>query len=261
MSSASTAPAEFRREKLNVNGVDVTMLTAGSGEPLMFLHGAGTWHGFDFALPWASRYRVMIPFHPGWGESGDAPEMTTPDDYALHYLELIDQLGLDKVNLVGLSMGGRFAATFTIHHRRRVRKLVLICPAGLVVPEHPMADLSNVPREEIPKWLVNDFSVLARHLPASPSAEFLAAGARDGASFGRMMQAGLVGPWLERWLHRVNVPTLIVWGDKDRLLPPGQAQAWQRLISGSRVLMVPGAGHLVPDERPESVEEIAAFLA
>jgi len=260
MSSATTVPAEFRREKLSVNGVDVTMLTAGSGEPLMFFHGAGTWHGFDFALPWASRFRVMIPYHPGWGESADAPEMTTPDDYALHYLELIDQLRLDKVNLVGLSMGGRFAATFTIHHRRRVRKLVLICPAGLVVPEHPMVDLSKTP-EDIPKYLVHDFSVIARHLPASPSAEYQAARAREGASIGRMLQAGLVGPWLERWLHRVNVPTMIVWGDKDRIIPPGQAQAWAKLIPGSRVLMVPGAGHLVPDEKPESAEEIAKFLA
>jgi len=259
MSSASTIPAEFRREKLKVNGVDVTMLTAGSGEPLLFFHGAGTWHGFDFALPWASRFRVMIPYHPGWGESGDAPEMTTPDDYALHYLELIDQLKLDKVNLVGISMGGRFAATFTIHHRRRVRKLVLICPAGLVVPGFP--HISKLPPEDIPKYLVNDFSVIARHVPQSPSAEFQAAREREGASFGRMMQAGLVGPWLDRWLHRVNVPALIVWGDKDRLVPPEHAQAWAKLIPGSQVLMVPGAGHLVPDEKPESVEQIAKFLA
>lgn len=252
---------EFSREKLNVNGVDVTMLTAGSGEPLLYFHGAGTFNGFDFALPWASRFLVMIPYHPGWGESGDAPEMTTPDDYALHYLELIDQLRLDKVNLVGLSMGGRFAATFTIHHRRRVRKLVVICPAGLVVPEHPMADLSQVSPDDIPRYLVDDFNVIARRMPASLTPEFLAARAREGASFGRMMQAGLVGPWLERWLHRVNVPTLIVWGDKDRLIPPGHAQAWAKLIPDSRVLIVAGAGHLVPDERPQSVEEIARFLA
>lgn len=251
----------FAHEKLSVNGLEITMLTAGSGEPLMFFHGAGTFHGFDFALPWASRFKVMIPYHPGWGESADAPEMTTPDDYALHYLELIDQLRIDKVNLAGISMGGRFAATFTIHHRRRVRKLVLICPAGLVVPEHPMADLSKVPPEDIPKWLVNDYSVIAHHVPASPSVEYLAARAREGGSFGRMLQAGLVGPWLERWAHRINVPTLIVWGDKDRLIPPGHAEAWAKLIPESRVLMVPGAGHLVPDEKPDSVEAIAAFFA
>ena len=130
----------FERETISVNGVRVTMLAAGSGEPLVFWHGAGAWHGFEFAEPWASRFRVIIPFHPGWGESADAPEMTRIDDYMLHYLELFDLLKLPQVNLVGLSMGGRFAATFAIQHRERVRKLVLVAPAGMDVPEHPMAN-------------------------------------------------------------------------------------------------------------------------
>ena len=127
------------------------------------------------------------------------------------------------------------------------------------MPGHPM--VSELPPEDIPRHLVEDFSVIAPHIPAFPSAEYQAARAREGASFGRLMQSGLVGPWLERWLHRVNVPTLIVWGEKDRLIPPGHAQAWSKLISGSRVHLVPGVGHLVPDERPESVQAIADFLA
>lgn len=261
MSSASAAPAEFRREKIDVNGVGVTLFTAGEGDPLVFFHGAGTAHGFDFALPWASRYKVIIPYHPGWGESADAPEMTTVGDYMLHYLEMFDQLKIEKANLVGISMGGRFAATFGIQHRRRVRKLALICPAGLASPEHPMADLSKVPPEDIPKYLVHDLRVIMRNMPPSQDAAYQAARAREGASFARMMQSGLVGPWLERWLHRVNVPTLIVWGDKDRLIPPEHAQLWAKFIAGSHVLMVPDAGHLVPDEKPESVQAIADFLA
>src|ERR1700721_1036038 len=120
---------QFQRESILVNGVKVAMLTAGEGEPLMFWHGAGTWHGFDFALPWASRFRVMIPFHPGWGDSADAPEMSTPSDYSLHYLEMFDQLGLERVNLVGISMGGRLAVSVEMEHRRRVKKLGLIAPA------------------------------------------------------------------------------------------------------------------------------------
>lgn len=75
MASPTSPALQFQRERLTVNGVDVVMLTAGSGEPLLYLHGAGTWHGFDFALPWASNFRVMIPYHPGWGESGDGPGM------------------------------------------------------------------------------------------------------------------------------------------------------------------------------------------
>lgn len=251
---------QLQRESISVNGVRVSMLTAGSGEPLVFWHGAGTWHGFDFAEPWTSRFRVIIPFHPGWGESADVPEMTTVDDYMLHYLEMFDQLGLKQVNLVGLSMGGRFAATFAIHHRQRVRKLVLVAPAGLVDLEHPMADFSQVPPEEIPRYLVNDFSVIEKHLPQGPHPEFVAARDREGGNFGMLMQNGLFGPWLPRWLHRVNMPTMIVWGEKDRILPFEQSAAWTKLIPQAQLLRVPDAGHLPFDEKPESVKAVTEFL-
>jgi pimeloyl-ACP methyl ester carboxylesterase len=258
---ATQAAPGFHRETLNVNGVEVVMLTAGSGEPLVFFHGAGTWHGFDFALPWASRYRVIIPYHPGWGESGDAPEMTSVQDYMLHYLEMFDQLGLEQVNLAGLSMGGRFAATFAINYGHRIRKLALICPAGLIVPGHPMADLSKVAPEELPKYLIHDFSKIAHHLPKGPDAAFQAAREREWQSMGRMIQAGLVGHWLERWLHRIKIPTLIVWGDQDRIIPVESADAWAKLIAGSTVLRVPDAGHLVLDDKPETAEAIARFFS
>jgi pimeloyl-ACP methyl ester carboxylesterase len=261
MATQVPATAQFKRERLTVNGVPIVMLTAGTGEPLVFFHGAGTFSGFDFALPWASRCRVMIPYHPGWGESGDGPEMNTVADYMLHYLELFDQLGLDQVNLVGISMGGRFAATFAVEHGERLRKLVLCCPAGMVVPEHPMTDLSKVPPEEIFKYLVHDFSVIAHHLPAGPDPAFQAVRAREGASFAQLLQSGIVGTKLPRWLHRIRIPTLIVWGEEDRIIPVGQAAMWAKLIPNARIHRVPGAGHLMLDEKPESVEAIAKFLA
>ncbi len=243
----------FERETFTVNGIKIVMLTAGSGDPLLFLHGAGTWHGFDFALPWASHHRVMIPYHPGWGDSGDAPDNPTVHDYTMHYLELIDQLGLERVDVVGFSMGGRIAATFTVEHRRRVRKLVLVAPAGLEVPEHPNVDFSKVPTQEIPGYLTEDLSILAPYLPQGPTA-------REGASFNRLLRAGLVGPWLARWLHRVNMPALVVWGEKDRTVPVGQADAWAKLIPHATVRRFPGAGHLVLDERPEAVQAVGEFL-
>jgi len=138
MSSASTIPAEFRREKLKVNGVDVIMLTAGSGEPLLFFHGAGTWHGFDFALPWASRFQVMIPYHPGWGESADAPEMTTPDDYALHYLELIDQLK-QRVTIV--------IVTHNMQQAGRVADRTAFMLDGRLVEVGPTKDIFTKPTD------------------------------------------------------------------------------------------------------------------
>jgi pimeloyl-ACP methyl ester carboxylesterase len=252
---------QFQRESISVNGVKVVMLTAGQGEPLVYWHGAGTWHGFNFALPWASRFRVMIPFHPGLGESGDAPEMVSASDYSLHYLEMFDQLGLERVNLVGFSMGGRLAATFAIEHRRRVNKLVLIAPAGLDVPQYPLPDFSKIPPEEIPGYLAHDPSFLAPYLPKGPDPEFAAGRARESGTFGKLLQSGLIGPWLPRWLHRINMPTLITWGDKDRILPAGLAPEWKKLIPHAQVRIFADAGHTVTDEKPECVKAIADFVS
>ncbi len=250
----------FQQETINVNGVRVALLTAGKGEPLVFFHGAGVWHGFDFALPWAERFRVIIPYHPGWGDSADAPEMTSIDDYVLHYLEMFDQLGLEKANLGGISMGGRMAATFAIHHRRRVRKLALIAPAGLDIPEYPLPDFSKIPPQEIPNYLVHDLNSIARHLPKGPDPAFAAARDREGAGMAKLVQSGLVGPWLPRWLHRVNMPTLLVWGENDRIIPIQHAGHWSKLIPHAKLLRIPDAGHLPLDDRPEYSRAVADFF-
>jgi len=252
--------ATFPREKLRVNGVDVVMLTAGSGPPLLFLHGAGTWHGFDFALHWAGHHRVMIPYHPGWGESGDSEAMTTVHDYVMHYLELIDQLGLDQVDLVGLSMGGRMAATFTAEHRRRVRRLALVAPAGLEVPGYPLTDFSKLVPGEIPEYLTEDVPALLAKAPANPGPEWLAERDREGGNFFKLLGTGLLDPKFSRWLHRITIPALLVWGEKDRTTPIQQADAWMRAIPGLELRKLPGAGHMVLDEKPEAVEAIGKFL-
>jgi hypothetical protein len=88
------AMTDFKRQTHTLNGVKTVVLTAGKGEPLVFWHGAGTFTGFDFAKPWAEKFRVLIPFHPGFGESGDDPAMTDPHDYVMHYLDLFAALDL-----------------------------------------------------------------------------------------------------------------------------------------------------------------------
>ena len=75
-----------------------------------------------------------------------------------------------------------------------------------------------------------------------------------------MMQDGLVGPWLPRWLHRVNMPTLLVWGEQDRVLPLGQAAAWKKFLPHAELLRVPGAGHLPLDDKPEAAQSVADFM-
>ena len=85
--------SRFVREEMTIDGVKTVVHSAGSGEPLVLFHGAGTVDGFDFAEPWTDKFRVIVPYHPGFGESGDDPTFTDIHDYVMHYLELFDALG------------------------------------------------------------------------------------------------------------------------------------------------------------------------
>jgi pimeloyl-ACP methyl ester carboxylesterase len=253
--------SKFVREELTINGVKTVVHSAGKGDPLVFFHGAGTADGFAFAEEWADKFRVIVPYHPGFGESGDDPSFTTIHDYVMHYLDLFDALKVDKLNLVGISMGGYLASTFASEHGHRIKKLVLMAPYGLHVPEHPTVDIIAIPGEEILGMLVANFDVLKKGLPEKPDAEFIGARYREATSFARLFWEHPADFKLPRYLHRVTIPTLIVWGQEDKLIPVQQAQTWSTLIPNAEVMTVKGAGHLAHLDKPEIVEKIGKFLA
>jgi pimeloyl-ACP methyl ester carboxylesterase len=252
--------SKFVREELTIDGVKTVVYTAGTGEPLVLFHGAGTVDGFAFAEAWANRFRVIVPYHPGFGESGDDPAISDIHDYVMHYLELFDALKIDKLNLAGISMGGYLAAKFASEHGHRIRKLVLIAPYGLDVPEHRTLDIIATPAEEIVPMLVSNFEALKKHLPEKPDMDFIAARYRESTSFARLFWEHPTDPKFPRHLHRIKMPALIVWGDEDKLIPVQQAQSWRKLIPGAEVVIVKGAGHLVHLDKPETVDMIGKFL-
>lgn len=253
--------SRFMREELTVDRVKTVVYTAGKGEPLVFFHGAGTMDGFDFAEAWTERFRVIVPYHPGWGESGDDPTFTDLHDYVMHYLELFDVLKLDSFNLVGLSLGGYLAAKFASEHGHRVKKLALIAPAGMIDPEHPMLDILATPGDQIPGLLVSNFEVLQKHLPEKLDIDFLAARYRESTTVARLLWERPADPKFVRYLHRVKMPTLIVWGDEDKIIPVQQSQTWRLHIPNAEIKVYKGAGHLVHLEKPEAVDLIGTFLS
>lgn len=253
--------AGFERATHTVNGVKTVVLTAGSGEPLVFLHGAGIWHGLKFALPWTEKFRVLVPFHPGFAESDDDPAMTELDDYVMHYVELFDTLGLGTTRLVGFSFGGLLAAKFAVAQAHRVSRLVLVGPAGLRDQTQPVRDLFRIPPDQIPKMLVNDFEVIRPYLPAKPDLDFMGARYREGSTLARLLWDH---PWdkkLPRYLHRLTMPTLLVWGAEDKLIPVQMAATWRRFIPKADIQIFKGAGHLVLDEKREAVDVVQRFLS
>lgn len=250
----------FSAREHEINNVSTMVLRAGAGDPVVFFHGAGTMTGFDFALPLAERFALTIPVHPGFGGSADDPWIDSIHDYVLHYLDLFDEIGLARFRLVGHSMGGWIASAFALEHPERVERLVLVSPAGLQVPEAPGTVLSAIPAEDLAGYLTENPEIFLGKVPDPPDDAFVAARRREAASFLRATHGRAYDPKLARWLHRIDVPTLLIWGAEDRILPARQADAWSRLLPRSESVILADRGHLVLEETPEALALVADFL-
>jgi pimeloyl-ACP methyl ester carboxylesterase len=251
----------FTKEQHAVNGIDVTVLTAGDGAPLVFFHGAGTVTGFDALLPLAERFRLIVPYHPGYGPSADDTSVDSIQDYVLHYLDLFDQLSLEDFVLAGHSMGGLLASWFAVVQAPRIQRLVLVAPLGMRVPEHPTEDIFAIPDEELLSYVAADMSVFEGHVPMPPTPEFLADRYRESTSTARMFWNRAYDLKLPKWLHRLTMPTLLLWGELDRLIPAGQASVWAELIPNAEVRILPGVGHLPFEESADAAPAVLEFAA
>ncbi len=257
------APAGFERDEVTTNGIRTVIYSAGSGRPVVFWHGAGTFHGIDFATDWAEHFRILLPHHPGFGESGPAPQIRSMDDLLAHYLDLFESLGLERFDLIGLSLGGWMAAEFAAAHPGRLRRLVLVAPAGLPDADHPTTDLDTVPPEEILSYLAHDVSVFSPHLPedeaGAEALRRLQSMERD--TLARVAPDGPVNPDLEAGLKHATVPTLLIWGREDRLTPAGKVDKWLRCLPDARSALFGEAGHMVLDESAAARQAVTEFLA
>jgi pimeloyl-ACP methyl ester carboxylesterase len=250
----------FTRRTHAVAGVRTVVLEAGDGPPLVFFHGAGTFTGFDFALAWAQRFKVYVPFHPGFGESDVDEAVDSVHDYVLHYLDLFDALGLDRLRLAGHSLGGWIAATFAVEHAHRLERLALLSPVGLRVPEAPTVDIFKIPPHELPGYLIANPAVLEKLMAAPPDVDGIVAQYREMTSAARIAWTRAYDPKLPRWLHRVRVPTLILWGRHDRMLPAAQAEVWGRLLPRAQVQVLESCGHGLVIEDEAAVAAVTAFM-
>jgi pimeloyl-ACP methyl ester carboxylesterase len=258
MPMAAYSTSGFERLESSIAGVRTVVYAAGSGPDVVYFHGGGTFHGFEFARDWLARFHVVLPYHPGFGESADAAAIRSLEHYATHCVALFDALRLTSVHLVGASFGGRLAAEVAILHPERVRRLVLVAPGGITTPAFPLPDYSAIPHLEWPAYFTHDPQVVWPFWPRQPDAEFLAARAREAQSVGRVamsegLDAGRLG--------RIRAPTLLIWGKHDRMVPAGNAQEWQARIPGATVRITDNAGHLLLDESAGARAAIADFLA
>jgi pimeloyl-ACP methyl ester carboxylesterase len=244
---------------ISVHGRSVEVLDDGDGEPLVFLHGGGIIEGIDYLAALTDRFHVYAPLLPGFGRSELDPALSDRERVADHLGDVLDALGLGRVNLAGHSLGGWRSATFTARHADRVRRLVLASPFGLDVAGHPMFNVMAATPEQLREALTDVPEIWVGRIPTGPNPDFDAARAREQQSIGRF----LPGPFdaaLPEILPAISAETLVLWGQGDRLIPVAHAEEWVKLLPNATLRTFDGAGHLLFHERPEAVEAIATFL-
>lgn len=248
----------------DIHSCKVSYRRSGEGETLLLLHGIDgrtAWDGMFLSL--AKHYDVILPDHPGFASSGSAEWIDSVTDLALFYLDFLDELEIESCHVAGHCLGGWLAAEISVMQPKRVKKLILCSAAGIRVDETPMGDpfLWN-PSETIRNLFVRED--IRESMQAAPQNE----SDLETMLKARQTSARLAwyprfhNPSLKKWLHRLTMPTLIQWGDSDRVFPEAYARAFHKMIPRSQLEVYPDCGHMPMREAPELfLQHMSTFLA
>ena len=265
-------PSQF----MELEGLRVHYRDEGTGPPLLLIHGTSsslhTWDGWTARL--SDRRRIVRFDLPGFGLTGPAADRDyRVERYVRVTAAFLDKLDIQRADVGGNSLGGRVAASFALEYPHRVRKLVLVDPAGLagVAPptifklaQNPV--LSRLLLHLTPRFMIRRNLEQVYGDPARVTDEVvdrihsmaLRAGNRQ-ALVDRL--TGPPDPVLDDRLSELDLPVLIQWGALDAWIPPANAKRFESGIAGSRLIVYPGAGHVPMEEIPEATARDAdAFL-
>jgi pimeloyl-ACP methyl ester carboxylesterase len=249
---------------------------SGDGEPVLFLHsGSGITPSDPLVTALSASRKVIAPRHPGFVDPEELNELRDVHDLALYHDELLDKLELDSVAVIGHSFGGMVAAELAAHVPNRVSKLVLAAPVGLWNEDYPMPDFFTAFPFGMAELLWHDATspeaVAAMTTMAQGDDEEKSQSDDPLTAMMLRVLPGLVtlGKYiwplpdkgLGRRLRRIKAPTLVVWGEKDKLMPSQYADDFVRGIPDARAEFISDAGHMAPYERTaEFVKVVEEFL-
>ena len=254
--------------RLAARGAELEFYRTGSGERILVLHGAKDfrgWHAYHDKL--AARYKVLAPVHPGFGTSERSPEIESVDDLAYFYLDLIDQLSWARVHLFGIGVGGWIAAELAVRSCAPLMSLTLVDAVGIKVSGPDQADITDIyamPEDERLGLLWHDPSV-ADDIVGNPKTM----DPEDLEVFLRNEETETLYTWkpymhnpaLRKRLHRVRVPTLVLWGARDRVVAPSYGEAFAQAIPNARFVTIEQAAHLPHLEQPAAfADQVLRFV-
>jgi len=247
-----------------VNGTTIELVDRGQGQPILLLHPG---IGLDPAAPvldeLAKGGRVIAPSHPGFGNSQLPKGLSTVDDVSYIYLDLLDQLDLSDILVVGIGLGGWIAAEIAVKNASRLSRLVMANAVGVKIGDRETRDIVDI-------WslMPDEFNQLAWFDPKAgerdyknlPEAESLIA-ARNREGYARLAWSPYMhNPKLKNRLHRIKLPTLFLWGTADRVLSEPYGRGYCALIPGAKFETIERAGHFPHLEQPtEFAGRVLAF--
>jgi pimeloyl-ACP methyl ester carboxylesterase len=251
----------MRETITDVNGWRLRALEAGQGPTVVYLHGAtgASWNPLLERL--SANWRVIAPEHPGFGRSQMPDWMMNTGDLAFFYLDVLETLDLRDVHLIGHCIGGWIGTELAVRSTTRLRTLTLMAPAGIGSAEAAFGDVFLWTHEEFARRQFYDPARSQDQVRTLADAEIdvllqnRAAVARLGWS------PRLENPQLRHWLHRIDVPTLLVWGKDDEIAPFACHHAYVEKIRGVELMTLPQSGHALQIERADEIaKRLSVFL-
>jgi pimeloyl-ACP methyl ester carboxylesterase len=251
--------------RMIVAGIELEVLRRRRGRPILLLHGFDT---IDAEAPFldllARHGEIIAPSAPGFGHSSRRKDFDTIYDLVHLHLALLDALPGGKITLIGFSFGGWLAAEVAAVCSHRLDRLVLVGPLGIKINDREtpdILDIFNRSPDEVRRASWHDPDRFAPDFN-SMSDEALTVYARNREALCLYAwHPYMYNPQLPRWLGRIKVPTLLLWGGSDRVVTPDYGRAYSRLIPGSRFELIEAAGHHPEIEQPEAfAERISRFL-
>ncbi len=252
-----------KMEKVELPGADVDVVRKGSGPPLFMLHGGGgPVAAFPFADKLAESFEIIAPIHPGFAGRPIPEHFDDLNDLVFLYLDLMDALDLQDAVMMGFSMGGWTAAELAVISTARLSKLILVDAVGVKVGDRDTRDVVDVfatPPDELVRLTWHDPSRAPD--PEKMSDEDLQMMVANRVALGLYTwQPYMHNPKLAGRLHRIDVPTLVIWGESDGLVKPDYGRAFCGMIPGAEMIVIPEAGHSPQAEQPDAfVQHVLSF--
>lgn len=247
----------MQETEIEVAGTKLRYCDAGAGATVLFLHDAAgaSWDPLLDML--SAKRRVIAPEHPGFGRRQIPEWMMSTGDVAFFYLDVLQALDLREIHVVGHGLGGWIAAEIAIRSTGRLASLTLLAPAGVESPDAPFDDIFAWTTDEFARRQFHD-QKLAEDWRQAQARLDIDVVLQNRTALARLAwNPRLSNPQLPYWLHRIDVPTLLIWGEDDQVIPFACHEPYLREIRQAELLALPNTGHALPIER---AGEIAARL-